>query len=161
LRDSRYLTGAAAALLSLARGLPGHTRLRGYLRPANPEVDCTVNELHLRAATPDAGSDRTDDGSQRERRQLKHRAAGDSRLVPTHPELTKILRDHLAHFGTAPDGRLFSGVRGGLSKITTCRYQCRSQAQNQGFHTVGPYGGAVGLRLMGDRSTSVDLCHSF
>jgi integrase len=70
-------------------------------------------ELYLRAATPDAGSDWTDDGSQRERRQLKHRAEGDSRIVPTHPELTRILRDHLGQFGTASDGRLFTGVRGG------------------------------------------------
>jgi site-specific recombinase XerD len=68
-------------------------------------------ELHLRAATPDAGSDWTDDGSQRELRQLKHRAEGDSRIVPAHPELTRILRHHLAEFGAAPDGRLFTGVR--------------------------------------------------
>jgi integrase len=70
-------------------------------------------ELHLRTATPDAGSYWTDDGSQRERRQLKHRAEGDSRIVPVHPKLTAILRHHLAQFGTAPDGRLFSGIRGG------------------------------------------------
>lgn len=76
-------------------------------------------ELHLRNATPDAGSEWTDDGSPRERRQLKNRADGDSRIVPTHPELTRLLRDHLAKFGTAPDGRLFSGVRGGeLATIT-------------------------------------------
>jgi integrase len=85
-------------------------------------------ELHLRTATPDAGSDWTDDGSQRERRQLKHRAAGDSRIVPTHPELTRILRDHLAHFGTVPDGRLFSGVRGGeLPTITYRRAWIRAR----------------------------------
>jgi len=71
------------------------------------------------AATPDAGSDWTDDGSQRERRQLKHRAEGDSRIVPVHPELTRILRDDFAQLGIAPDGRLFSGVRGGdLPTIT-------------------------------------------
>ena len=56
-------------------------------------------ELHLRSATPDAGSEWTDDGSARETRQLKHRAEGDSRIVPTHPELTRLLRDHLANFG--------------------------------------------------------------
>ena len=61
-------------------------------------------ELHLRSATPDAGSDWTDDGSRRERRQLKHRAEGDSRIVPTHPEQTRILRDHFGQFGTASDG---------------------------------------------------------
>jgi integrase len=78
-------------------------------------------ELHLRTATPDAGSDWTDDGRQRERRQLKHRAEGESRAVPTHPELTRLLRDHLAQFGTAPDGRLFSGVRGGELPTITYR----------------------------------------
>jgi len=78
-------------------------------------------ELHLRSATPDAGSDWTDDGSQRERRQLKHRAEGDSRIVPAHPELTRILRNHLAEFGAAPDGRLFAGVRGGELPTITYR----------------------------------------
>jgi integrase len=61
------------------------------------------------------------DGSHRERRQLKHRARGDSRIVPTHPELTSLLRAHLAQFGTAPDGRLFSGVRGGELPTITYR----------------------------------------
>jgi len=78
-------------------------------------------ELHLRSATPDAGSEWTDDGSPRETRQLKHRAEGDSRIVPTHPELTRLLRNHLAKFGTAPDGRLFGGVRGGELPTITYR----------------------------------------
>ena len=55
-------------------------------------------ELHIRGATPDAGGEWTDDGSVREVRQLKHRAEGDSRIVPTHPELTRLLRDHLDKF---------------------------------------------------------------
>ncbi len=46
-------------------------------------------ELHIRSATPDAGGEWTDDGSPREKRQLKHRAEGDSRIVPTHPELAR------------------------------------------------------------------------
>lgn len=77
--------------------------------------------MHIRSATPDAGREWTDDGSLRERRQLKHRADGDSRIVPTHPELTRLLRDHLAKFGTAPDGRLFGGVRGGELPTITYR----------------------------------------
>jgi integrase len=48
-------------------------------------------------------------------------AEGDSRIVPTHPELTKLLRYHLVHIGTAPDGRLFSGVRGGELPTITYR----------------------------------------
>jgi integrase len=78
-------------------------------------------ELHIRSATPDAGSEWTDDGSVREMGQLKHRAEGGSRVVPTHPELTRQLRDHLANFATAPDGRLFGGVRGGELPTITYR----------------------------------------
>jgi integrase len=78
-------------------------------------------ELHIRGATPDAGSEWTDDGSPRERRQLKHRAEGDSRIVPAHPELTSLLREHLDKFSAAPDGRLFSGVRGGELPTITYR----------------------------------------
>jgi hypothetical protein len=33
--------------------------------------------------------------------------------VPCHPALTRYLRWHIAEFGTAPDGRLFRGERGG------------------------------------------------
>jgi integrase len=78
-------------------------------------------ELHLRGATPDAGSEWTDDGSPREHRQLKHRAEGDTRIVPTHPELTRLLRDHIASFDPAEDGRLFAGVRGGELPTITYR----------------------------------------
>jgi integrase len=63
----------------------------------------------------------TDDGSPRDRRQLKHRAEGDSRIVPVHPELTRLLRNHLTKFGTAPDGRLSNGVRGGELPTITYR----------------------------------------
>jgi integrase len=69
-----------------------------------------------------------DDGSACEMRQLKHRAEGDSRVVPTHPELTRQLRDHLANFAMAPDGRLFGGVRGGeLPTITYRRAWIRAR----------------------------------
>lgn len=33
--------------------------------------------------------------------------------MPCVPQLVKILRDHIAEFGTASDGRLFAGARGG------------------------------------------------
>jgi integrase len=97
------------------------------LPPGRPD-DEDWGELHIRNATPDAGSEWTDDGSPRERRQLKHRAEGDSRIVPVHPELTCLLRDHLRKFGTPPDGRLFSGVRGGeLPTITYRRAWIRAR----------------------------------
>jgi integrase len=92
--------------------------------------DDAWGELHLRSAAPDAGGDWTDDGSARERRQLKHRAEGDSRIVPVHPELTRILCDHVQQFGMAPDGRLFNGVRGGeLPTITYRRAWIRARQE--------------------------------
>jgi integrase len=69
------------------------------LPPPSQTDDEDWGELHIRGATPDAGSEWTDDGSPRERRQLKRRAEGDSRIVPTHPELTRLLRVHLDRFG--------------------------------------------------------------
>ena len=87
----------------------------------NPADDDDWGQLHIRSATPDAGSEWTNDGSPREKRQLKHRAEGDSRIVPVHPELTRLLRDHLARFGTTADGRLFGGVRGGELPTITYR----------------------------------------
>jgi integrase len=40
-------------------------------------------------------------------------------LVDHHPELTRLLRHHLANFGQGGDGRLFAGVRvGDLHTIT-------------------------------------------
>ena len=78
-------------------------------------------ELHLRNAAPDVGGEWTDEGADREVRQLKHRADGDSRTIPMHPELTRLIRAHLRDFGTAADGRLFTGIRGGELPTITYR----------------------------------------
>lgn len=68
--------------------------------------------LHLETSDPSTSRAWTDTGS-RQPRQLKHRARDDTRPVPCVPQLTAILRRHLATFGTTPDGRLFRGSRGG------------------------------------------------
>ena len=50
------------------------------------------------------------------------------RIVPTHPELTRLLRDHQASFGQEGDGRLFAGVRGGdLPTLTYRRAWARAR----------------------------------
>jgi integrase len=69
--------------------------------------------LYLRGSAPCVGAGWSQSGRRRDRRQLKHRAEGEVRPVPCHPALTRHLLRHLAEFGTAPDGRLFRGVRGG------------------------------------------------
>jgi integrase len=79
-------------------------------------------ELHIDEATPYAGRAWTNDGSQRERRQLKNRARGDSRTAPCPPELTAMLHDHLREFSTGVEGRLFPGERADeLPKLTYMR----------------------------------------
>ena len=66
------------------------------------------------SACPRTGSAWTSTGTPHEPRSLKHRPDGTIRVVPTPPVLTRMLRRHLHQFGTAPDGRLFRGARGGM-----------------------------------------------
>ncbi len=68
-------------------------------------------DIHLDGARPYAGKEWTDTGEARDERQLKHRQIGETRTVPCPPELTALLHAHLERYGTAPDGRLFVGVR--------------------------------------------------
>ncbi|MEO3853647.1 tyrosine-type recombinase/integrase [Acrocarpospora sp. B8E8] len=70
-------------------------------------------EMRLTNAEPRAGSRWTNSGKPRERRALKHRADGETRPVPIHPDLVSLLRGHLKEFGTGPEGRVFVGPRGG------------------------------------------------
>jgi integrase len=67
---------------------------------------------------------RDDRGTNRDRRQLKQRARGETRSAPCPPELTELIHAHVRRFGLAPDGRLFRGERnegevphGTISKI--------------------------------------------
>lgn len=68
-------------------------------------------ELTIDTAEPYAGREWTDSGNNRDRRQFKQRARGESRTVPCPPELTTLLHSHMRQFGTAADGRLFTGER--------------------------------------------------
>jgi integrase len=72
-------------------------------------------EMRLTHSEPRSGARWTDNGRSRERRELKHRAAGDTRSVPIHPDLAQLLRAHLDTFGTGRDGRVFVGPRGGIA----------------------------------------------
>lgn len=86
----------------------------------SPDSDGWGN-LTFETAAPDAGRAWTDNGDQRDRRQLKHRAHGETRIVPMHPELATLLRAHIEKFGTSPEGKLFTGVRGGELASVVCR----------------------------------------
>jgi len=79
-----------------------------------PEDPGEWGDMLLTHSEPRSGSRWTSTGKPRERRALKHRADGDTRHVPIHPDLVAMLREHLAAYGTGPDGRIFIGPRGGL-----------------------------------------------
>lgn len=68
----------------------------------------------LTHSEPRSGTYWTDSGVARERRELKHRAPGDTRPVPIHPELAALPRNHLSRYGTGAGGRLFTGPRHGI-----------------------------------------------
>lgn len=76
-------------------------------------------EIYVEEATPHAGKEWTDSGKPRDRRGLKHRELGEGRPVPSPPELTKILRQHIARFGVDEGGHLFRGEKGGEVPLIT------------------------------------------
>ncbi|MEV8635829.1 integrase [Streptosporangium sp. NPDC051023] len=87
-------------------------------------------ELRFHTAAPDVGKEWTDESTQREGRQLKHRAEGESRSVPCAPELVRFLRAHLTAYPPGKDRRLFSGVNGGdLPTITYRRAWDKARAE--------------------------------
>ncbi|MER7364781.1 hypothetical protein [Nonomuraea wenchangensis] len=67
---------------------------------------------------PEVNIQWTDTGEAHEERGLKHRGRQDVRPVPIPPELVKILREHIAEYGTAKDGRIFGSERGGVVAST-------------------------------------------
>ena len=75
--------------------------------------------LVVSGSAPRAGADWTDDGAPREQRGLKHRGQNDTRSVPIPPELVRLLREHIARDGLAPDGRLFRSGTGGSVQDST------------------------------------------
>ncbi|MGW2747423.1 tyrosine-type recombinase/integrase [Streptomyces sp. NPDC001450] len=74
--------------------------------------------LRLHETRPRSGTAWTDSGEAHEKRGLKHRPRKAVRPVPIPPELVALLRWHLTAYGTAPDGRVFQTLRGGLVQDT-------------------------------------------
>lgn len=76
-------------------------------------------KLILTGACPRTGSAWTSTGTPHEPRCLKHRPEGAVRVVPVPAALAGLLRQHLREYGSAPDGRLFRGARGGILSEST------------------------------------------
>ena len=123
--QARALLAAVAQQGELGRHLVGFYGCIYYsaLRPSEvvpltrPVMQLPADgwgEFRIRESAPLSGAKWSDSGRSRDRRQLKHRAKGDVRVVPIPPPLTVLLTNHLDEFGTTPDGRLFRAIRGGL-----------------------------------------------
>jgi integrase len=98
-------------------------------------------DVYLDKSAPRVGKSWTDNGRTRQERMLKHRAAGTVRPAPVPPAQVRLVRAHIAVFGTTPDGRLFRGIRGGdLSESTYGRVW-----QNARERTLTPAQLAAGL----------------
>ncbi|MEV6720845.1 tyrosine-type recombinase/integrase [Streptomyces xanthochromogenes] len=83
------------------------------LPPNSPDCVQDWGELLLGESRPEVGGGWTDEGTSYEKRGLKRRKRGATRTVPIPPVLVHLLREHIARFGTADDGRLFRAARGG------------------------------------------------
>ena len=71
-------------------------------------------EMRLTHAEPRSGSRWTDSGLPHGRQPPKHRAVGETRFVPVHPELAQLLPEHIEEFKVQLGVRLFVGLRGGI-----------------------------------------------
>lgn len=83
-----------------------------------PDDDDKWGWLYLEDSAPSTGGAWNETGNRREPRQLKHRPVKEVRPVPASPALVKLIRRHLAEYGTAPDGRIFRGEAGGFLSDT-------------------------------------------
>ncbi|MGW7065993.1 tyrosine-type recombinase/integrase [Streptomyces sp. NPDC054855] len=83
-------------------------------------------ELLIHRATPEVGRQWTDTGEIHEVRDLKGRAEGDTRTVPGHPALTRILRAHIEAEDLKPGDLLFQGEKGGILAGSVIRRAWRS-----------------------------------
>ncbi|MEV4583316.1 tyrosine-type recombinase/integrase [Nonomuraea jabiensis] len=89
--------------------------------------NCTLPEtgwglIVLEKARPQGTKRWTNSGETHESRSLKHRADKETREIPIPPALVTMLRDHVAEYGTAKDGRIFSTGTGGTYSSSAHSY---------------------------------------
>ncbi|WP_327368678.1 tyrosine-type recombinase/integrase [Streptomyces sp. NBC_01217] len=136
--DFRYVPGPKLArelLDAIAAQGPRGSHLHAFfgclyyaaMRPSEGadlrQQDCRLpatgwGELILAGSRPEVGSGWTDDGKSYEQRGLKRRARRATRSLPIPPALVRLLSEHIRTHGSAPDGRLFTAVRGGRIRST-------------------------------------------
>ncbi|MFD6280856.1 tyrosine-type recombinase/integrase [Streptomyces sp. NPDC060209] len=166
-------TGQAARLLGWVRGRTrGGPRLHAFFavlyyagpRPEEavamrvqdvqlPDVDAADQwcELLFHTAQPEVGKNWTDTGAIHEERGLKGRAADDTRVVPGHPSLTRILREHIKAEELKPGDLLFQGEGGELLAGSVIRRAWRSA--RTAIFTPDEFGSPLGKRVYDLRHT--------
>ncbi len=114
----------------------------GGLRPGEAqglrEGDCSLpvvgwGEVLLDGSRSGVSGSHYRSKGQQQRRPLKRRAPEAVRSVPIPPVLVGVLREHLAEFGTAPDGRLFHGVINGENVPASVYTRVWEQARQIGL----------------------------
>ncbi len=108
----RAAPGSLLRLPVLRRAAPLGGRHAPRQRPA-PAQEGLGPDRPRRLGVP-GGHGRTDHGTARQERGLKHRAEHEIRTIPIPPELVRLLRAHIRRYGTTPDGRIFQTARGGI-----------------------------------------------
>jgi hypothetical protein len=99
------------------RTVPGPSQVQAILAEISqtrPELAAFFACLYYAALRPEEAVALRDNDCVLPPRGLKHRPAGAIRVVPIPPALVTFLQQHLREHGTAPDGRLFRGARGGI-----------------------------------------------
>lgn len=89
--------------------------------------NCTLPEsgwgsIVLERARPQGTKRWTNSGETHESRSLKHRADKETREIPIPPALVAMLREHIAAYGTAEDGRIFATGTGGTYSSSAHSY---------------------------------------
>ncbi|MDP4507599.1 tyrosine-type recombinase/integrase [Nonomuraea turcica] len=89
--------------------------------------NCTLPEsgwglIVLEKARPQGTKRWTNSGETHESRCLKHRADKETREIPIPPVLVAMLREHIAEYGTAKDGRIFRTGTGGSYSSSAYSY---------------------------------------
>jgi integrase len=112
-------------------------------------------KMVLTTACPRTGTAWTSTGTPFEPRGLKHRPGGTIRIVPIPAVGAGMLRQHLQAFGTAPDGRLFRGARGGM--LSESVYGRAWHAARQAALGPGPAATALARRPYDLRHAALSL----
>ncbi|MFF1644502.1 hypothetical protein [Streptomyces sp. NPDC058240] len=125
-------------------------RVRDVWLPDPDAADQWCEPL-FHTAQPEVGKNWTDTGAIHEERGLKGRAADDTRGVPGHPSLPRILREHIKAEELKPGDLLFQGEKGELLAGFVIRRACDPLVRRSSRLMSSPHLWASGCTTCGTR----------